>query len=155
MSTPPPPVPPANPYRTPPPAPVSAARVSSDVAGPAFGLLVVAILGGASQIMWLFVSILGIGVGSLFGDLSEPWFVDWLREMFGGIFFFLVGILIAGFVLYASIEMLKLRRWGLAVAASVMVMIPCLHVFCCFLGLPIGIWSLVVLMRQDVKAAFQ
>jgi hypothetical protein len=33
-------------------------------------------------------------------------------------------------------------------------MIPCFTGCCCIPGLAVGIWSLVVLMNRDVKAAF-
>ncbi|MFQ5790742.1 MAG: hypothetical protein ACE5JI_09730 [Acidobacteriota bacterium] len=64
-----------------------------------------------------------------------------------------VGLLIAGFVAYASLEMKKLRQWGLAVTASILAMIPCISP-CCIIGLPMGVWSLVVLLKDEVKAAF-
>jgi hypothetical protein len=38
-------------------------------------------------------------------------------------------------------------------AASIIAMIPCVSP-CCLLGLPIGIWALVVLMKPEVKSAF-
>ena len=52
-----------------------------------------------------------------------------------------------------AVKMLQGRSWGLAMAASVIAMLPvdC----CCCLGLPIGIWGLVALTRADVKQAFQ
>jgi len=40
------------------------------------------------------------------------------------------------------------------VAASIIAMIPCVSPCCC-LGLPFGIWALVVLARPAVKSAFQ
>jgi hypothetical protein len=49
--------------------------------------------------------------------------------------------------------MQQLRGWGPALAASILVMIPCVSP-CCVLGLPIGIWSAIVLNRPDVRAAF-
>jgi hypothetical protein len=50
--------------------------------------------------------------------------------MVGGIFFVVLGLLVPGLILYASVEMLlKLRRWGLAVAGSVLAMIPCIYPF--------------------------
>jgi hypothetical protein len=36
--------------------------------------------------------------------------------------------------------------------ASIFAMLPCNP--CCLLGLPIGIWALVVLSNEDVKDAF-
>ncbi len=65
-----------------------------------------------------------------------------------------VGLFIAGLIIYASLEMKKLQQWGLAVAASVLAMVPCISP-CCILGLPFGIWCLIVLMKHEVKTAFR
>jgi hypothetical protein len=56
-------------------------------------------------------------------------------------------------VIFGALKMRKLESRGLAVAASIVAMLPCLGPCCC-IGLPSGIWSLVVLMKEDVKAAF-
>jgi hypothetical protein len=37
--------------------------------------------------------------------------------------------------------------------ASVIAMIPCISP-CCIVGLPIGIWAMVVLSKPEVKSAF-
>ena len=50
--------------------------------------------------------------------------------------------------------MLAGKAYGLAVTAGVLVTIPCLTSPCCLLGLPFGIWSLVVLLNPEVKAGF-
>ena len=42
---------------------------------------------------------------------------------------------------------------ALSVAAVVLSMIPCLGP-CCYLGVPVGAWALVVLLDADVKASF-
>jgi hypothetical protein len=44
---------------------------------------------------------------------------------------------------------------GFAILASIITAIPCLTSACCLLGLPIGIWALIVLFQPDVKAAFR
>jgi len=49
--------------------------------------------------------------------------------------------------------MKELRNWTLAMVASILAMVPCIGA-CCLIGIPIGIWSLVVLMKPEVKAAF-
>ena len=46
-----------------------------------------------------------------------------------------------------------LRGRGLAMTGSVLSMIPCLS-GCCIVGLPVGIWALVVLNNPDVRAGF-
>jgi hypothetical protein len=60
----------------------------------------------------------------------------------------------AGFVIYGALQMMKLRNWTIAMIASFLVMIPCFTSCCCLIGIPAGIWSLVVLFKPDVKAAF-
>jgi hypothetical protein len=52
--------------------------------------------------------------------------------------------------------MLKLQNHSLAMAASVIAAIPLPCVSpCCLIGLPIGIWAIVVLMKPEVKSAFR
>jgi hypothetical protein len=60
----------------------------------------------------------------------------------------------AALIAFGAWQMLKLRSWGFALAASILAMIPCFTSCCCLLGLPAGIWALVVLLDPDVKAAF-
>jgi hypothetical protein len=60
----------------------------------------------------------------------------------------------------SGVIILGARRMGqttglwLAIIASFLAMIPCLSP-CFFIGLPVGIWSLVVLSAPDVKSAFR
>jgi hypothetical protein len=70
----------------------------------------------------------------------------------GGVFGFLSCVLaVAG-----GARMLVLKSYGLAVAASVVTAIPCISCSaCCGLGEGIGIWALVVLLNNDVRAAFR
>jgi hypothetical protein len=65
-----------------------------------------------------------------------------------------VELLVAGFIIFAAIKMKDMEQWGLAVAASILAMIPCISP-CCIIGLPVGIWCLTVLMRPEVKDAFR
>ena len=62
-------------------------------------------------------------------------------------------ILIGGLIIFGSLKMRQLNNWGLSMAATVLAMIPCLSPCCC-LGLPIGIWALVVLLDDNVKRSF-
>jgi hypothetical protein len=50
--------------------------------------------------------------------------------------------------------MMKLRSRGLALTASILAMIPFTSP-CCLLGLPVGIWSMLVLSKPEVSAAFE
>jgi len=49
--------------------------------------------------------------------------------------------------------MRDLRWYGLAVVASILALAPCHYAFA--LGVPVGIWALVVLTRADTRQAFQ
>jgi hypothetical protein len=58
--------------------------------------------------------------------------------------------------LLGGIGMYRLRWYGLAVTGSIIAAIPCISCLgCCGVGEGIGIWSLVVLLNEEVKAAFR
>jgi hypothetical protein len=50
-------------------------------------------------------------------------------------------------------RMRNLTGYGLAMAGSILSLIPCTN-SCCLIGLPIGLWALIVLVNADVKAGF-
>jgi len=64
-----------------------------------------------------------------------------------------IGLVVSGVIFFGAMKMKSLENYGLAMAASIIAMIPCFSP-CCLLGLPIGIWALVVLTKPDVKSAF-
>jgi hypothetical protein len=49
--------------------------------------------------------------------------------------------------------MQRFSRYGLSMAAAVASVVP-LATGCCVTGIPFGVWTLIVLNRPDVKAAF-
>lgn len=53
---------------------------------------------------------------------------------------------------WAGVNMIRLRSYWLSVAGSIAIMPGAC--FCCLVGFPIGIWSLVVLFRPDVSSTF-
>jgi hypothetical protein len=50
-------------------------------------------------------------------------------------------------------QMRKLRSYGLVFVAAVLAVLPC--TFAWVIGLPVGIWSLAVLMDPEVKSGFE
>ena len=54
-------------------------------------------------------------------------------------------------MIFAALKMKRLQAYGLAVAASILAIIISPGNL---IGLPIGIWALVVLSQRDVRAAF-
>jgi hypothetical protein len=72
--------------------------------------------------------------------------------MIGGIFSILAitgGVLI----ILGALKMKKVESYNSAMAASIIAMIPCVSP-CCILGLPFGIWALVILSKPEIKTAF-
>ncbi|HYU19758.1 MAG TPA: hypothetical protein VEQ11_13805 [Chloroflexota bacterium] len=123
----------------------------SRLAAPAVGLIITGVLG---ILAGLTVAVLGTPVGvaalALSGDDRLATLVASGALIVAGLLETLISILIV----FAGLQMRRAQAWGLAMSGSVLAMIPCLSP-CCLLGLPIGIWSMVVLSDEEVKLAFQ
>jgi hypothetical protein len=68
------------------------------------------------------------------------WFIFILRDVF---------------LIYAFSRMHMATAYGIAMAGAVISVIPCLGSPCCLLGVPFGIWALVILNDPAVKAGFR
>jgi hypothetical protein len=136
--------------------PDSTQRVRDVVQGPAVGLLV----SGSVAVVFGLIVILGAAVHGVTVPL------------------FLLLVVQGGVAIVAALRMLSLQRYGLALAASVLILFGpllvasslfsirdaarwkerevlwTLVVECCW-GLPLGLWALVMLLRSDVKRAFR
>jgi hypothetical protein len=121
------------------------------VAGPAIGLMATAGIGFLFQVLGILLNVLGVGLGSTLGGQEA------IVNMFSGVIGIiggLIGIAMSVVVFFGALKMKSLGSYGFAIAASIVAMVPCVSP-CCLLGLPIGIWALVVLLNQEVKDAFQ
>ena len=66
-----------------------------------------------------------------------------------------IGVGAALVVLFGALKMKKLENHGLAMAASILAIVPCITPCpCCCFGIPIGIWALIVLCKPEVKSYF-
>jgi hypothetical protein len=65
----------------------------------------------------------------------------------------LIFVLVAILILVGGIQMLRFKTWGLALTASILSMVN-VGSCCCILGLPIGIWALIILLASDVQQQF-
>lgn len=132
--------------------PTSAA--ADQVNGPAIGLIVTGALNIVLAVARGLMSILGFGMNMLqnTGNAEAEKMIGSLMGTFG-IAAAVIGILGGIFILFGGIKMRKLESYGLCMAASIVAMVPCLSA-CCLVGLPIGIWSLVMLSKPEVKSAF-
>jgi hypothetical protein len=125
-----------------------AARLQAEhkVRPPAFAMLVVSTLSLALQLLVAIAvgfRFTGVGIGADAGLVLLQ---------------FLLPLGIHAIILLGAWEMLHLRRYALAVTASVLAMIPCVGLtfggMCCLVSLPVGIWSIVVLNDPLVKRVF-
>ncbi len=131
---------------------VTTPEASDQVSGPSVGLLITGILGGVVSLGGLILNLVTAGIESVKAHRYIEGYAD-LAAGAAGVAFCFVGLLVAGFIIYSSLKMKNLTQWGLCVAASIIAMIPCISP-CCLVGLPIGIWCLVVLTKPEVKTAF-
>jgi hypothetical protein len=120
----------------------------SAVSVPATLLMVV---GGINLLFGIAVVLSALtGIGSSFiGG-------NWLHGALGIVYAFVwacVNLGIAGLIAYGAMQMQQLRNYNLALISAVAACLPCSHC-CCFIGLAAGIWSIIILMKPEVKAAF-
>jgi hypothetical protein len=61
--------------------------------------------------------------------------------------------LLSAITIVGSIQMMRQKTWGFALATSIISMIN-IGNCCCLVGLPVGIWALIVLVNPTVKEGF-
>ncbi|HEX4644056.1 MAG TPA: DUF4339 domain-containing protein [Verrucomicrobiae bacterium] len=147
------------------PAPISTeagqALARQKVNGPAIGLMITAVLGFIGAIFKIISPLTGFNslqnlqnsnanLPPQFQQLQQM-----VTQMNGtmGVVTGILGLAMCVLIFYGALQMQKLTNHGLCMTASIVAMIPCLSPCCC-IGLPIGIWALVVLSQADVKSSF-
>ncbi len=117
------------------------------VRAPALALMAAGGLSALTTVLWLLVATF-LGAAAL-GDRASRDALPGVGVMVGlGV----VRIALDAFVVFAAWEMLRLRNWTLCLAGAVVAILPCS--FCCFVGVPLAIWPLAVLLRDgDVRRA--
>ena len=147
---------PVTPVSAPAPRTGSDARTRAEqmISGPAIGLMVTAGLGLLFGLIGLVMSIGGT-MPSMPG--MDPEFARIITKLAYGpiaIGTKVIGLGISGLILFGAIRMQSLTSHGLAMAVAILAMIPCLSP-CCLLGLPFGIWALVILSKPEIKSQFK
>ena len=145
----------ANPYASPAFAPFQSPdpreQVKGRVIAPAIALIVVGVVG-------LAVSLFNFGF-SFTEPVIDPNAPEFIQGMQAGATGPVVAVvqgifcLVNLFLIGGGVQMARFRTWGISLAASVLAMLN-FGTCCCIVGLPVGIWSLVILLQPDVKAAF-
>ncbi len=121
------------------------------VSGPAVSLIIIAVLDLALTVIFILAQILQLGfVAAAAPRHGMPVLVSGpVYIVFGS-----VGIILSIVVLMGAIKMKGLENYGFAMAASIIALIPCIGP-CCGLGIPFGIWALVVLSDPVVRSSFK
>jgi hypothetical protein len=125
-----------------------AARIA--VRGPAIALISVASGGLLIGLLALAVDVvlLASGAADRFPDPELKRAQIAIRSVWG-----LVMVVNAGFILWAGISMLRLRQHQFCWLAGILACVPAIGPCFC-LGIPFGIWAIVVLNRSEVADAF-
>lgn len=123
---------------------------------PAMGLLVVGLLGFFFSLFLLAIAPKAANAPNPMPGMipDENW--DQMQELERGPvgkairgLFALISLLIMA----AGMQMMRLKSWGLAVTGSILAMVN-FQGACCCLGLPVGVWALIVLTQPVVRSAF-
>ena len=117
------------------------------MAAPAIGLMVA---GGLSAVFTLLYLVL-FGLGGT-AVIADPEARDALPGLGVMLVFGLFKLVLDVLTIYAGWQMRQLRSWTLCMAGSIAAMLPCSA--CCILGLPMGIWAVIVLIDNEVKRLF-
>jgi len=135
--------------------------VSSKVNAPATALLIVGIINIPVALWNLVSNLMSMGAPEQAlppGQQIEGMNTEQLTAIIQGaaavfVVISIIAIIVGVVIIMGALKMKKLQAYGFAMTASVLAMIPCVSA-CCPLGLPFGIWAIVVLNNADVKAAF-
>ncbi len=137
----------------------------SKLAAPAMAILIVSILGLLYSIASPFIApMLMEAMNNAMIDVlpDEDAREEFRRQMeeqqaspmngiltWGGTIF---GLIIGGLCIFGALQMKNASSYGWSMAACIISIIG--MNFCCCLSTPVGIWGLIVLLKPDVKAAF-
>ena len=155
ISQPAPPAPPPPPQYIPPAGPAP----EQSVGGPAIGLVVTGVFGILGSVGGLLLEMLGLA-GSyeeLYNIPEIPAEVAQMLENLGSgatYLSYVFAIIVSVVIIIGGVKMKSLQSHGLAMTAAILALIPCVSPCCC-IGIPVGIWALVVMMKPEVKQSFQ
>jgi predicted Zn finger-like uncharacterized protein len=126
----------------------------SAVSAPSICLIVFSVLSIAVNLVQIILRLVEMKMGAVPapGPQGQQFAQGYVIGTIIGLAFNSIGIFLQPVVIFGAIRMRQLRSYGLAMTASILAMLPC--GLCCLLGLPFGIWSLVVINRPDVRDSF-
>ena len=150
----------AAPASGPAPFPVGSGRDAAlqSVKAPAIALLITAVLNSILA-LWKLVelTLMHSNLEFLSGmpQFNDPQMQRILHVASGpvGVASAAFGLVMSVVILIGALRMHALRSYSLALVASILAIVPCVTP-CCVIGLPFGIWALVVLNKTEVRSQF-
>ncbi len=76
-----------------------------------------------------------------------------VANLLSGVVGAVLGICWGGIILVGALKMKNLESHGYAMAGAITALVPCN--LCWLLGIPFGIWALIVINRPEVREAFR
>ena len=61
---------------------------------------------------------------------------------------------VLAFSIYSALQMMNARKHGFAVTSAIITILSGFFPIFILIGLPIGIWALIVLQKPEIKSAF-
>jgi serine/threonine protein kinase len=110
------------------------ARVRMELAAPAAGLILAGVVSCLAHVGFAFAVAARVGNAWPLSAIGLP------------------GLVVGALLITGAVRMLRLQHYSFAVATTILAMIPWYAGW--LLGLPFGIWALVVLRKRNVMAAF-
>jgi hypothetical protein len=135
------------------------AEAEALVRPPAIAILVTSIIGVLFAVLGFVMNFMGAGANQPTPPGLPPEFEKFFTsymdfaQKFGSLTNLLV-IATSAVSILAAVRMMQFRSYGLVMAGVILAMLPCTG-GCCCLGIPFGIWALVVLNKPEVKGAFR
>ncbi|MBL9139214.1 MAG: DUF4339 domain-containing protein [Verrucomicrobiales bacterium] len=134
-------------------------RARQAVAGPGIALLVTGILAALGTLLNLVLSLSGAAFKPPAGEIPPEMqqIFDALTQVQGplAIVSAVVGLGISGLIILGAQKLRNLEGFAMVIVACILAMQPCFTFPCCCIGLPVGIWALVVASGKDVKPHFR
>lgn len=125
---------------------------------PAILLMVTGGLGIAMGLLGLLQGAIMRGKGmydQLFSDPNLQQYAPMMRTLQSTNWISNVLVLVLGAVtIVGALKMKNLENYSLSMAAAIIAMVPCVGPCCC-IGLPVGIWALILLNKPEIKSAFR
>ncbi len=148
-----------NPYESPPgeePEPIDTVEPTAEakrVAGPAIGLMAISIISIVMLLLGLGINLYLLATGQADGVVPESGVsvagILKIRIAFGVLTLFANAAILQG-----AIQMRRLTGYKQAESTCMLALVPCCSP-CLVLGIPFGIWGLLVLSDPQVKQAFK